>query len=103
MKPSLIVVPLVAALSASCGKSQSTTTPTPTAASPTITETFTGTLPVGGARFYAFGIPVYGTVNATLVSVGGPDVPSDATVTLGIGSPTGSSCYSSTPMSVSTG
>jgi hypothetical protein len=98
---------VVALLSSACNNPQSSTPPTsPTAstpAAPTTTERFVGTLPVGGARFYSFSIAVYGTVNVTLVNIGGPSVPSDVMVNLGIGTPGGTSCNSSSPTSVSVG
>jgi hypothetical protein len=97
----------VAVLGAACHKSQSSTSPTspstPTPAAPTITERFIGTLPVGGARFYSFSIAVYGTVNVTLVSIGGPSVPADVIVSLGIGTPGGTSCNSPSPTNVAAG
>ena len=69
----------------------STTTPT-TVASPTVSETFTGTLPVGGFKFYSFTIAANGTVNVTLNSVAGTGVPSTVQVGLGIGQPAGTDC-----------
>lgn len=92
-------------LGAACGKSQGSTSPTAqpttsTPAAPTTTERFIGTLPVGGAKFYSFSIAVYGTVNVTLVSIGGPSVPADVIVSLGIGTPGGTSCNSTSPTNV---
>jgi hypothetical protein len=98
---------VLAVLGSSCTGSLSSTLPasptTSTPAAPTTTETFVGTLPVGGTRFYSFSIAVYGTVNTTLVSMGGTDVPPDVMVNLGIGTPGGTSCNSSSPTSVSAG
>jgi hypothetical protein len=95
-----------AVLGAACSNTQSPSTsptsPTPaTPAVPSTTETFAGTLPVGGARFYSFGITVSGTVNATLVSIAGPSVPPDVQVSLGLGAPSGTICNSSSPTTVS--
>ncbi len=94
-------------LSSSCTSSLSSTLPasptTSTPAAPTTTEAFVGTLPVGGARFYSFSIAVYGTVNVTLVSIGGPSVPPDVVVNLGIGTLVGTGCSSSSPTGVSVG
>ena len=70
----------------------STTSTTATAAAPTVTESFTGTLPVGGFKFYTFNIAVNGTVNVTLNSVTGTGVPSTVQVGLGIGQPSGIDC-----------
>jgi hypothetical protein len=80
-------------LGAACGDSQSPTTPsTATVASPTTTETFSGTLQVGGASFYSFVVAVNGTVNVTLASDSGPDGASAVTLGLAIGTPSGTSC-----------
>lgn len=68
--------------------SSSTTTP----ATPTVTEQFNGTLPVSGFRFYSFNIAVNGTVNVTLKSVTGANVPSTIQLGLGIGQPSGQDC-----------
>ena len=46
-----------------------------------------GTLPVAGSRFYSFSIATAGTVTATLVNIGGKDVPPSVIVNLGIGVP----------------
>jgi hypothetical protein len=70
----------------------STTSTTTTVAAPTVTESFTGTLPVGGFRFYTFNIAANGTVNVTLNSVTGAGVPSTVQVGLGIGQPSGIDC-----------
>src|SRR5215475_4125971 len=68
----------------SCGKSTSTTSPT-TPTPDTLTETFAGTLPVGGSAFYSFSIATAGTVTATLGAIGGDQVPPSVVVNLGIG------------------
>ena len=70
----------------------STTSTTTTVAAPTVTESFTGTLPVGGFKFYTFNIAANGTVNVTLNSVTGTGVPSTVQVGLGIGQPSGIDC-----------
>ena len=46
---------------------------------------------------------VSGMVNVTLVSIGGLSVAPDVMVSLGIGTPSGTSCSSSSPMTVSAG
>ena len=70
----------------------STSSTTTTVAAPTVTESFTGTLPVGGFRFYSFNIAANGTVNVTLKSITGTGVPSTVQVGLGIGQPSGADC-----------
>ena len=73
-----------------------TTTTTATVAAATVSETFTGTLPVGGFRFYSFNIAANGTVNVTLNSVSGAGVPSTVQLGLGIGQPSGADCPATT-------
>jgi len=74
----------------------STTTTTATAAAPTVSESFTGTLPVAGFKFYSFNIAVNGTVNVTLNSVSGAGVPATVQLGLGIGQPSGLDCAATT-------
>ncbi len=90
-------------LGASACSHNSTTAPsststgtTTTAAAPTVSESFTGTLPVGGFKFYSFNIAVNGTVNVTLNSVTGSGVPTTVQVGLGIGAPSGIDCAATT-------
>jgi len=83
---------------ASCGKSASTTAPT-TPTPDTLTETFAGTLPVGGSAFYSFSIATAGTVTATLANISGDEVPSSVVVNLGIGTLSQFTC-SATPTAV---
>ena len=96
----LFSIPLTLALTvAACG-GNNTTSPssTTTVASPTATETFAGTLPVGGSSFYSFVVAQNGTVNVTLVNVSAAagvaanDVPSTVTLGLAIGTPSGTGC-----------
>lgn len=99
----LALVAVLATVAAGCGKDDSPTTPTTpttTVATPTSTEDFTGTLPVGGSRFYSFTVEQNGTVNITLTSVGGTNVPSSLWLGIGIGTPSGEDC--STTSSVNT-
>jgi hypothetical protein len=96
----LVVVALGAALAgAACKSNTSTTTPTPTPSAPTVTESFAGTLPVGATKFYSFKVSVYGTVNITLVSLGGTGVPPTLDVGLGVGTPSGTSCSTTSTVS----
>src|SRR5499427_7803655 len=74
----------------------STTSTTTTLAAPTVSESFTGTLPVGGFKFFSFNIAANGTVNVTLNSVSGAGVPSTVQLGLGIGTPAGLDCSAST-------
>lgn len=85
---------VVSAWCASCGKSASTTAPTPPTPD-TLTETFAGTLPVGGSAFYSFSIATAGTVTATLASVSGNQVPPSVVMNLGIGTLSQFTCSAS--------
>ena len=72
-----------------------TTTTTTTVASPTATELFAGRIPVGGSTFYSFNVVENGTVNVTLADVGGANVPSTIWLGLGLGTPSGEDCATS--------
>ena len=82
--------------STSTSPSGTSTTGTTTGAAPTVSESFTGTLPVGGFKFFSFNIAVNGTVNVTLNSVSGAGVPSTVQLGLGIGQPSGIDCSTTT-------
>jgi hypothetical protein len=77
-----------------CGKNATTTSPT-SPAPDSVTETFAGTLSVGGSAFYSFSTAVTGDVTATLTNIGGDGVPSSVVVNLGIGSLSGFNCSAS--------
>jgi hypothetical protein len=81
--------------------SNTSTTTTTTVASPTVTEAFNGTLPVGGFKFYTFNIAASGTVNVTLNKISGTNVPATVQLGLGIGQPSGTDC--GTTVSVTAG
>ena len=82
--------------STSTSPSTTGSTTSTTAAAPTVSESFTGTLPVGGFRFFSFNIAANGTVNVTLNSVSGTGVPATVQLGLGIGSPSGIDCSATT-------
>ena len=82
--------------STSTSPSTTSSTTSTTAAAPTVSESFTGTLPVGGFKFFSFNIAANGTVNVTLNSVSGTGVPSTVQLGLGIGSPSGIDCSATT-------
>src|SRR5215510_7609456 len=88
--------------STSPSATSSTTSTSTTPAAPTVSESFTGTLPVGGFKFYSFNIAVNGTVNVTLNSIGGAGVPSTVQVGLGIGTPSGIDCAATTNVTAGT-
>jgi hypothetical protein len=82
--------------STSTSPSGSSSTSSTAAAAPTVSESFTGTLPVGGFKFFSFNIAANGTVNVTLNSVSGAGIPSTVQVGLGIGTPSGIDCSTTT-------
>lgn len=104
----LATVVAVALSMAGCGDDSSPTAPTtapPTTpiAAPTITETWDGTVPVGGSSFYSFSIEQNGTVDLTLVSVSGTSVPPTVWLGLGIGTPSGTECVTTTSVNTAAG
>ena len=81
-----------------------TTTTVPAAiAEPATTEEFTGAIQVGGAAFYAFTVEQNGTVRVTLASVGGVNVPGSVWLGLGIGTPAGEDCTTTTSLNTQAG
>lgn len=100
-------VALITVLSAACNgdtpTSPSGTDTGTTVASPTVTEDFAGTLPVGGYNFYSFTVSANGTVNLTLSGIGGTSVPSSVWVGLGLGVPSGEDCTTSTAVNTQAG
>jgi hypothetical protein len=82
----------------------STSTPATTpVTTPTISEPFASTVPVGGFAFYSFNIVANGTVNVTLNSVGGTGVPSTVQLGLGIGTPAGVDCTTTSTVTAGAG
>jgi hypothetical protein len=65
----------VAACIAGCGNDASTTTPSDTRT----TESFSGTVPVGGSAFNSFRVSATGTTEVTLTAAGPP-----ATIVMGV-------------------
>jgi len=82
--------------STSTSPSATSSTSTTSASAPTVSESFTGTLPVGGFKFFTFNIAANGTVNVTLNSVSGAGVPPTVQLGLGIGQPSGIDCSATT-------
>ena|SRR5438477_1751018 len=100
-----LILPTLALTTAACGGTSTTspTSPSTTVASPTTTETWPDTLPVGGSKFYSFVVSQNGTVNVTLVSVSVTDVPSTAALGVAIGTPSGTGCSGGTVTNASAG
>lgn len=88
-------------------KGSSTTAPSATTtlpvASPTETLTWSGTLPVGGSKFYSFTVGVNGEVDVTLVSIFGNGVAPGVALGLGIGTPAGTACGTSKTVNAQAG
>ena len=110
MKALFITGMLCAFLGAACSGSDTPTSPTTTTpttpttvAEPTVTEDFAGTLPIGSARFYSFTVEQNGTVNVTLASVGGSNVPGSLWLGLGLGQPSGEDCVTTTTLNTQAG
>ena len=80
-----------------------TTTPTTTTVEPTVTEDFNGTLAVGGFSFYSFTVEQNGIVRITLISVGGANVPRTVWLGVGIGTPAGEDCVTTTSTNTQAG
>jgi hypothetical protein len=72
-------------------------------APPTTTESFTGTLAVGGFRFYSFVVGARGTVNVTINSLTAGGAAYGSTVALSIGQPSGTGCADLSASTVGTG
>jgi hypothetical protein len=94
-----VVVIITALVTAACGNdsptspsSTSTSTTTTTVTTASITEDFTGTVPVGGSLFYSFTVGENGTVNVTYTAVSGSGVPGTVWLGLGLGTPSGEDC-----------
>ena len=66
-------------------------------------ETFSGTLPVGGFRFYSFTVPRTGQTSVTLLSLKENGVDSTVFVTLGLGAPRGTDCLNIDALQVTPG
>ena len=93
---------------AACSKDNTTTPTTPTSTTtpvttPTVTEIFQSTVPVGGFAFYSFNIAANGTVNVTLNTVSGTGVPSTVQLGIGIGTPAGVDCTTTSTVTAAAG
>lgn len=86
------IVPIAVAIGAAACDGTSTTSPSIVAVDPTVSESFSSTVPVGGSVFYSFSIAQYGNVAVTLASISGNDLPESPSLQLGIGQPAGTGC-----------
>ena len=65
-----------------------------------IVENFTGTLPLKGVAFYSFSVTERGTTYLSLISLKEGGVDSTVKVTIGLGSPRGTTCVTSNVLTV---
>jgi len=75
----------------------------PSTNGPLAVESFTGTLAKTGTAFYSFTVPRDGAVSLTLLSLTIGGVPSDLSITMGLGVPRGTGCQTSTQIGVTAG
>ena len=75
----------------------------PSTNGPLTVESFTGTLAKGGTAFYSFTVPRDGTVSFTLLSLTIGGVPSDLSITMGLGVPRGTACQTASQLGVTAG
>ena len=94
MGRSLLGICLVALslASVSCDEADPPTTPSVIWNGAITVESFTGTVPVGTTRFFSFVSPHQGAVSLTLLSLIEDGQPSEHTVNIGIGAPSGTGC-----------
>jgi hypothetical protein len=86
-------VALMLGLAASSCSEASATGPTAIGNNATMTvETFSGTLPLTGFRFFSFAVPHAGATTLILLSLTENGAPSTATVQIGLGVPRGTDC-----------
>lgn len=91
--PVMFALALAGALLSGCDKGGGSETPTTASpASSTRALAFSGTITVGGARFYSFSMATEGTITARLDALEGPNVDPAVAVHMGIGTPAGTSC-----------
>ena len=99
-RPLLVALALIATACSSETPTSPTTSDTASVAPATLNETYSGTLPVGGLRFYSFTVVQNGTVNLTLTSLG-QAIATDVGVELTLGQPSGTGCVARTSVTVS--
>ena len=90
--PALVLSTVAIALAgAACDTPEGLTSPDPVVTTST-TELFSGTLPVGGARFYSYTVTQPGSAYLTLASLTSGSRTSTTRVALGVGIPAGTGC-----------
>lgn len=101
----LLVTLTLTFVTAACGDDSPTSPSSTSDTSSTSTVTFTGTLAVGGARFYSFTNATTGSVTALLASVASAEtrLPLGAALEIGVGVPAGTGCATTSTQLVSPG
>lgn len=97
-----LVAGLCAAGSSGCGTEDPALTQ-PSTNGALAVESFTGTLAKGGTAFYSFTVPRDGNVSLTLLSLTIGGVPSDLSITMGLGVPRGTACQTQAQQGVTVG
>ena len=95
MRARPLILAVIAALTVACGDDESPTEPTSDdSAQAATSSTYSGTLAVGGSRFYSFTNNASGSVTAFLASVTSTDtrLPVPVPLEIGIGVPAGTDC-----------
>jgi hypothetical protein len=88
-------VPLLAILllAGACDQTEAPAAPSnPGSTQPIAVESFTGTLPVTGSKFYSFTVPASGNVSLLLHTLTENGAASTAQVTIGLGFPRATDC-----------
>ena len=96
----MLAVSLAGISAAGCSPLGPTSSPEIPPTSDLAVENFTGTLAMKGAAFYSFSVAASGTTYLSLISLKEGGVDSTAKVTLGLGTPRGTSCTTSSVLSV---
>lgn len=97
----LLLGGLVMSTGAACETSNPPINPTFTSA--VTVESFSGSLPLLGFRFYSFTMPRAGSVSVTLLSLREGTEPSTATIGIGLGVPRGTDCALSNTVNTGVG
>jgi hypothetical protein len=105
MRARLLAIAALAALAVACGDDSPTSPADTTTTSAATSITYTGTLDVGGSRFYSFSNAAAGSVTAFLASVTSPAtrLPVAVPLEIGLGVPAGTGCSTTTTQIVAPG
>jgi hypothetical protein len=85
---------------AGCSPLGPTSSPSVLPNSALVVENFTGSLPVKGTAFYSFSVTERGTTYLSLISLKEGGVDSTVKVTIGLGTPRGTTCATGNVLSV---